>query len=101
VVDDAYPTGEPLAALRLLLVPAAPRMWWLTACVELRQAQETVGRAGTWSVADKFQRGLVHFERVLDDRYAEVQTMHTKHDAHVVQVYERLVAADAAATKAS
>ena len=44
----------------------------------------------------KLQGELAHFEHRLDHTYAELQTMHTKHDEHVVQVYERLVAAGAA-----
>ena len=40
----------------------------------------------------KLQRELSHFEHRLDERYAELQTMHAKGDEHVVEVYERLVA---------
>ena len=36
-----------------------------------------------------------HFEHRLDERYAKLQTMHTKHDEHVIEVCERLVAAGA------
>lgn len=43
----------------------------------------------------KLKRELAHFENRLDPRYAELQEMHTKHDHHVVGVYERLVAAGA------
>lgn len=43
----------------------------------------------------KLQRELSHFEHRLDERYAELQTMHTKHDEQIIQVYERLVAGGA------
>jgi hypothetical protein len=43
----------------------------------------------------KLQREFAHFEHRLDERYAEHQEMHTKHDEHVALVHERLVEAGA------